>query len=199
MAEIVPAEETLTVGGSTEAILPTEQTLTGGTMSARSRFAAELERTVPRGGADELFAKYFAEIALDVVEEQTFRKRVAEEVGPRCVHLRLNAIGQVSLPPHIEENGPGEACCQLWTGHPKVDRNLFIQDRRIESKDRSTRELGTQRHVPALRASSVSKKNFGQKMGPRPFDDSFRSTILNRSKKEPVATQPVGHMDTLPM
>mmetsp|Transcript_64003 Transcript_64003/g.177579 ORF Transcript_64003/g.177579 Transcript_64003/m.177579 type:complete len:184 (-) Transcript_64003:120-671(-) len=180
-------------------ILARQEELTGGVMSTRDRTTMELERTLPPGGADELFAKYFAEITLDVVEEQHFQKRLAEEAGPRYVHLRLNALGQVSIPPHVEENASGEMGRQLWTRHPKVDRTMFIMDRRLEGQDRSVRDLGAQRHVPALRASSLSKKNFGQKHGPRPLDDSFRSTVLNRSQKDPVATVPTGHMDTLPM
>ena len=46
----------------------------------------------PRPAGDELFATYFAEITLDVVEEQMFLKRAMEEPGPRYVHVQLSAI-----------------------------------------------------------------------------------------------------------
>lgn len=179
---------------------PTKQDLAL-SMTARSNrdgMSMELARSIPPGGADDRFAKYFAEITLDVVEEQTFQKRLQQETGPRCVHLRLNAIGQVAVPPHVEENARGEMCRQLWTGHPKVDRTMFILDRRLETQDRSVRDLGTQRHVPALRSSSISRKNYGQKPGPSPFEHSFRSGILNRPKKQPYSTVPRDHMDILP-
>lgn len=161
--------------------------------SARA-FRANLERTVPWGGADESFAKYFAEVTLDVVEEQTYKKRVAEEVGPRLVHLRQNALGEATVPPHIEENRQGQMVQQKWTGHPKVDRTMFILDRQLESQQRVTKELGSQKHVPCLRAR-LERKNYGRKPGPTPFGDSFRSIVLNSSKKSPI---PVSHMDTLP-
>mmetsp|Transcript_16978 Transcript_16978/g.35976 ORF Transcript_16978/g.35976 Transcript_16978/m.35976 type:complete len:182 (-) Transcript_16978:56-601(-) len=167
-------------------------------MYASKRFAVNLDRTIPAGGADEHFAKYFAEVTLDVVEEQHFKKRQSEEVGPRHVHLRLNAIGQVAFPPHIEENRNGEIGCQLWTGHAKVDRTMFIMDRRTEGTNRTRGDLGTQRHVPALRGS-CERKNFGKKPGPMPFSDSFRATVLNKSKKLPYSTAPQSHMDIVPM
>mmetsp|Transcript_82951 Transcript_82951/g.173686 ORF Transcript_82951/g.173686 Transcript_82951/m.173686 type:complete len:175 (-) Transcript_82951:105-629(-) len=158
--------------------------------------SSPLSRTLPSGATDESYAKYFAELTLDVVEEQIFQKRMQEESGPRLVHLRQNAIGQVTIPPHVEQNGVSTARAQTWTNHPKVDRTMFIMDRRLEMQGRGRQDLASQRHVPALRAFDM-RKNFGSKSGPRPFQDSFRAGILNSSKKVP------GHpasdaMDLLP-
>eukprot|EP00927_Polykrikos_kofoidii_P078880 TRINITY_DN7567_c0_g2_i1.p1 TRINITY_DN7567_c0_g2~~TRINITY_DN7567_c0_g2_i1.p1 ORF type:complete len:197 (-),score=6.95 TRINITY_DN7567_c0_g2_i1:266-856(-) len=124
-------------------------------MAGQGRFRVSLERGVPRGGADELYAKYFSEVYLDTVEEQTFKRRVIEEVGPRLVHLRLNAIGKVAIPAHIEENPAGEPPRQLWTGHAKVDRNLFVMDREHEIHSRRVKYLRVPRMVPALRMRLV--------------------------------------------
>jgi hypothetical protein len=154
----------------------------------------ELERTLPWGGTDEVFAKHFAEVTLDIVEEQTYQKRIIEEVGPRLVHLRRNALGEATIPPHIEENAPGEMVRQLWTRHPKVDRSMFIMDRALESQTRTIRDMGSQKHVPCLRAS-LCRKNFGRKPGPKPFADSFRSIVLNSSKKSPM---PLQYIDKMP-
>jgi len=157
-----------------------------------------LDRTVPEQGTEHRYAKHFAEVTLDVVEEQTFRKRREEEVGPRNVHLRLNALGYVMIPPHIEENGPGEMMIQRWTGHPKVDRSLFIVDHQIESSVRATKDISSQRHIPALRAVA-GKKNFGAKPGPAPFDNSFRSTVLNKNRQTVFTKFGRGAMDALPL
>eukprot|EP00929_Paragymnodinium_shiwhaense_P016790 TRINITY_DN125421_c0_g1_i1.p2 TRINITY_DN125421_c0_g1~~TRINITY_DN125421_c0_g1_i1.p2 ORF type:complete len:196 (-),score=28.24 TRINITY_DN125421_c0_g1_i1:89-625(-) len=146
-------------------------------------------RTVPRGGADDLYGRYFAEVTLDVVEEQTFQRRTLEEVGPRHVHLRQNSLGEVTIPPHLEENLHGYMTQQLWTGNPKVDRTLFIRDRQLEAHARCLKDLALQRHVPALRSSSLARKNFGSKLGPRPFDDSFRSIVLNSARRAPLPLQ----------
>lgn len=159
------------------------------------RWRSDLERTLPRGGTDESFARYFAEITLDVVEEQTFQKRLDEEVGPRHVHLRQNALGEVTIPPHIEENHPGEQGCQMWTENLKVNRSMFILDRRLESHVRTLKDTAAQRHVPMLRAAP-GRKNFGVKSGPQPLNDSFRATVLNKARKSPLDRSP---MDMLPM
>mmetsp|Transcript_51951 Transcript_51951/g.97179 ORF Transcript_51951/g.97179 Transcript_51951/m.97179 type:complete len:162 (-) Transcript_51951:177-662(-) len=149
-------------------------------------------------GGDELFAKYFAEITLDIVEEQTFLKRALEDPGPRYVHLRRTSIGTVTIPPHIEENRPGSFKGQVWTGHPKVDRTLFIMDRRAENRLREVKTVGTQKNIPMLRGVAASKKNYGTKLGPEPFGDSFRAKYLNSAKKKyPVATAPPSLMDTM--
>jgi len=158
----------------------------------------QLERSLPSwplGGADDLFAKFFAEVTLDAVEEQSFKRRLQDEVGPRYVHLRLNDNRTVSMPPHVEDNSPGMMGCQLWTGHPKVDRTMFIMDRSKEQNNKCTGDLAAQRNVPALRASSLQRKNFGRKHGPRGLDDSFRARVLNRPKKEPISTAPRSAMD----
>eukprot|EP00747_Dinoflagellata_sp_TGD_P163794 gnl/TRDRNA2_/TRDRNA2_182868_c0_seq1.p1 gnl/TRDRNA2_/TRDRNA2_182868_c0~~gnl/TRDRNA2_/TRDRNA2_182868_c0_seq1.p1 ORF type:complete len:214 (-),score=34.78 gnl/TRDRNA2_/TRDRNA2_182868_c0_seq1:125-670(-) len=156
----------------------------------RRRWRGGLERTIPRGGAtDDLFARYFSEVTLDAVEEQTFRKRYTEEVGPRHVHLRQNALGEVTLPPHIEENQSGDMVKQMWSGHPKVDRSMFIMDRINEGQARMLRDLHVQRHVPALRAAhdpALCKKNFGAKSGPAPLKESFRSIVLNSPRRPPA-------------
>eukprot|EP00913_Durusdinium_trenchii_P006475 g6086.t1 len=117
-------------------------------------------------GGDELFAKYFAELTLDVIEEQTFLKRAMEEPGPRYV----------------------------WTGHPKVDRTLFIMDRQAEHRLRDLKSIGCQKNVPMLRGVAA-KKNYGSRAGPEPFGDSFRAKYLNGAKKHPVATAPASLMD----
>ncbi|CAE7375059.1 unnamed protein product [Symbiodinium necroappetens] len=150
---------------------------------------------IPSQGGDELFAKYFAEITLDVVEEHTFLKRAMEEPGPRYVHLRRSSIGTVTVPPHIEENQPGKLVSQVWTGHPKVDRTLFIMDRRAENRLREVKAVGTQKSIPMLRGVACSKKNYGARLGPEPFGDSFRAKYLNSQKKSPVATAPPTLMD----
>mmetsp|Transcript_65255 Transcript_65255/g.103400 ORF Transcript_65255/g.103400 Transcript_65255/m.103400 type:complete len:197 (+) Transcript_65255:45-635(+) len=162
-------------------------------MDVSPAYRGGLERTLPWGGADEVFAKYFAEVTLDVVEEQTFQKRFAEEVGPRLVHLRKNAMGEPTIPPHVEENPPGQMVCQLWTGHPKVDRSMFIMDRTLEMQTRIVRDMGSQKHVPCLRAS-LDRKNFGRKPGPKPFTDSFRSIVLNSSRRPPHSLQYIDKM-----
>mmetsp|Transcript_63259 Transcript_63259/g.206411 ORF Transcript_63259/g.206411 Transcript_63259/m.206411 type:complete len:186 (+) Transcript_63259:93-650(+) len=165
------------------------------TIAQRPNLASSFDRTLPLGGADELFAKYFSEVTLDVVEEQIFQKRCVEEAGPRLVHLRQNSIGQVTIPPHIE---PNEHCImgyQSWTKHPKVDRTMFIMDRRLEMQGRGRADLAAQRHVPALRAF-VERKNFGNKSGPRPLQDSFRAGIMNSARKS--ARSRLDVMDSVP-
>lgn len=163
----------------------------------------DLRRSVPRGGADELYAKYFAEVTLDVVEEQNFQLRYQDELGPRRVALRKNALGEVTVPPHIDQNAPTEMGCQLWTGHPKVDRTLFSMDRNLENQNQVVQHLGSQRNVPALRAMHSARKNHGSKQGPRPFQDSFRSMVLNRPKRDNTGGQlsyrGEANMDMLPM
>mmetsp|Transcript_61789 Transcript_61789/g.133911 ORF Transcript_61789/g.133911 Transcript_61789/m.133911 type:complete len:174 (+) Transcript_61789:31-552(+) len=151
----------------------------------RSTLLSHLERTVPRGGASDHFAHYFSEVTLDVVEEATFKKRRQEEAGPRLVHLRQNCVGEITIPPHIELNVNRAMGCQLWTGHPKVDRSLYIIDRQHESLRKTTAELVFQKQVPALR-SSFDRKNFGTKLGSRPLADSFRAGILNSSRRTPL-------------
>merc|ERR1712224_574104 len=70
---------------------------------------------------------------------------------------------------------------------------MFIIDRTLENQTRVVKELGSQRHVPCLRAS-LERKNFGRKPGPKPFGDSYRSMVLNSSKKSPLA---LNYMDKL--
>eukprot|EP00927_Polykrikos_kofoidii_P056679 TRINITY_DN50764_c0_g1_i1.p1 TRINITY_DN50764_c0_g1~~TRINITY_DN50764_c0_g1_i1.p1 ORF type:complete len:188 (-),score=33.07 TRINITY_DN50764_c0_g1_i1:247-744(-) len=154
-------------------------------MASQVKFRLGLDRSLPRGGADEMYAKYFSEVTLDVCEEQIFKLRTMEEAGPRHVHLRRNQLGEVTIPPHVEENESGNMTQQLWTGHPKVDKTLFSKDRALESNLRGLRDMVHQRHVPALRAS-LERKNFGTKPGPRPFSSSFRAGIMNRNRKSPL-------------
>jgi len=151
----------------------------------RRRWGKGIEKTLPKGGAtDENIGKYFAEVTLDVSEEANFLRRATgedREVGPRHVHLRTNAMGEITMPPHLVENMPGEYFCQKWTDHPKIDRNMFILDRTFEDTERQLRALVTQRDVPVLTADSLAKipsRKFG----------SFRSKILNAPKKEPFPT-----------
>eukprot|EP00971_Amphidinium_carterae_P133007 2633672-Amphidinium_carterae.1 len=158
--------------------------------------ARRLDRTIPEGGIDENFAQYFAEVTLDCIEEQLFNKRISAEVGPRLVHLRQTVLEQVTIPPHIEENKLGRSYEQKWTGHPKVDKCLFMQDRALEYANGTTRNIAMEKSAPALRAAARdSKKNFGTKPGPTPFGDSFRATLLNRPRKEPSMGSP---LDALP-
>mmetsp|Transcript_9373 Transcript_9373/g.16604 ORF Transcript_9373/g.16604 Transcript_9373/m.16604 type:complete len:189 (-) Transcript_9373:114-680(-) len=157
---------------------------------------AETTVAVPLEGGDELYAKYFAEVTLDVVEEETFKKRTFEEPGPRYVHLRRSAIGTVTVPPHVEENKSGEINNQVWTGHPKVDRTLFIMDRRAEHQHRDTKSVATQKNIPMLRGN-LGKKNFGTKLGHEPFLHSHRSARMNGPLRPPFATLPPTHMDTM--
>eukprot|EP00440_Ansanella_granifera_P012451 gb/GFBE01013533.1/.p1 GENE.gb/GFBE01013533.1/~~gb/GFBE01013533.1/.p1 ORF type:complete len:159 (+),score=40.66 gb/GFBE01013533.1/:1-477(+) len=151
---------------------------------------------IPVEGGDELFAKYFAEITLDVVEEETFRKRTLEEPGPRYVHLRRSAIGTVTVPPHIEENKPGQMNNQVWTGHPKVDRTMFIMDRRLEHQQRDVKTVACQKNIPMLRGT-LGRKNFGTKMGAEPFAESHRAKRMNGPKRPPLATLPATYMDKM--
>lgn len=138
-----------------------------------------------------------------MVEEQTFQLRYQDELGPRRVALRKNALGEVTVPPHIEQNAGSEMGCQLWTGHPKVDRTLFSMDRNLETASKTTRDLGSQRNVPALRAMHSARRNFGSKQSSRPLQDSFRSMVLNGSKKDnrggPLSHRAEVNMDRLPM
>ncbi|CAE7457803.1 unnamed protein product [Symbiodinium pilosum] len=120
-----------------------------------------------------------------------------EEPGPRYVHLRRSSIGTVTVPPHIEENQPGRELAQMWTGHPKVDRTLFILDRRAEQRLREVKAVGTQKNVPMLRGVARSMKNYGTRLGPEPFGDSFRAKYLNSQKKFPVSTAPPSLMDKM--
>mmetsp|Transcript_13034 Transcript_13034/g.23974 ORF Transcript_13034/g.23974 Transcript_13034/m.23974 type:complete len:206 (+) Transcript_13034:64-681(+) len=159
--------------------------------------ARRLDRTIPEGGIDENFAQFFAEVTLDCIEEQLFNKRINVEVGPRLVHLRRNALEQVTIPPHIEENKLGRSYEQKWTGHPKVDKSLFMQDRVLEYANTTTRNIAMEKSAPALRAAARdNKKNFGTKPGPTPFGDSYRASLLNRPRKAPAIGSP---LDTLPM
>eukprot|EP00930_Biecheleria_cincta_P015717 TRINITY_DN13009_c0_g1_i1.p1 TRINITY_DN13009_c0_g1~~TRINITY_DN13009_c0_g1_i1.p1 ORF type:complete len:181 (+),score=38.82 TRINITY_DN13009_c0_g1_i1:67-543(+) len=151
---------------------------------------------IPPEGGDELVAKYFAEITLDVVEQSLFRKRCMEEPGPRFVHLRRTAVGVVTVPPHIEENKPGKEPGQVWTGHPKVDRTMFIMDRRLELQRRQVKEISGQKNIPMLRGI-LGKKNFGTKMTSEPLMESHRSARMNSSKRPPFATLPPIHMDIM--
>ncbi|CAJ1343719.1 unnamed protein product [Effrenium voratum] len=154
-----------------------------GSRGSRSDMASSAV-AIPEGG-DELFAKYFSEITLDIIEEQTFLKRAMEEPGPRYVHLRRSSIGTVTIPPHIEENCQGEFN-QVWTGHPKVDRTLFILDRRAENRLRDVKSIGNQRNIPMLRGVACSKKNYGARLGNEPLGDSFRAKYMNGVKKPPL-------------
>ncbi|CAL1142608.1 unnamed protein product [Cladocopium goreaui] len=120
-----------------------------------------------------------------------------EEPGPRYVHLRRSSIGTVTIPPHIQENSSGEFNKQVWTGHPKVDRTLFIMDRQAEHRLRDVKSVGSQKNAPMLRGVACSKKNYGSRIGPEPFGDSFRAKYLNGVKKHPVATAPTSLMDTI--
>eukprot|EP00933_Yihiella_yeosuensis_P050155 TRINITY_DN4791_c0_g1_i1.p1 TRINITY_DN4791_c0_g1~~TRINITY_DN4791_c0_g1_i1.p1 ORF type:complete len:159 (+),score=35.04 TRINITY_DN4791_c0_g1_i1:123-599(+) len=151
---------------------------------------------IPLAGGDDLFAKYFAEVTLDCVEEEIFRKRCLEEAGPRYVHLRRSAIGTVTVPPHVEGNKPEQACTQDWTGHPKVDRTLFIMDRRAEHQQKQTNNIATQKQVPLLR-SAVGNKHFGTKLRPEPFTDTHRAKRMNGPKRPPYATLPPTYMDVM--
>eukprot|EP00933_Yihiella_yeosuensis_P050156 TRINITY_DN4791_c0_g2_i1.p1 TRINITY_DN4791_c0_g2~~TRINITY_DN4791_c0_g2_i1.p1 ORF type:complete len:158 (+),score=27.43 TRINITY_DN4791_c0_g2_i1:45-518(+) len=150
---------------------------------------------IPLQGGDHLFANYFAEITLDIVEEEIFRKRCLEEAGPRYVHLRRSAIG-VTVPPHVEDNTSGQICTQDWTGHPKVDRTLFIMDRRAENQQRQTRGIVMQKNVPLLR-SAVGNKNLGTKLSPEPFTESHRAKRMNGPKPAPLSTLPPTYMDKM--
>mmetsp|Transcript_50333 Transcript_50333/g.81602 ORF Transcript_50333/g.81602 Transcript_50333/m.81602 type:complete len:167 (-) Transcript_50333:135-635(-) len=151
---------------------------------------------IPLEGGDELYAKYFAEVTLDIVEEENFKKRRLQESGPRQVHLRRSAIGTVTVPPHVEENPAGQLCMQGWTGHPKVDRTLFIMDRRAELQLRDKRNVSSMRNVPMLRGA-IGRKNFGQKLGAEPFAESHRSARMNGPRRDPLATLPPTYMDKM--
>eukprot|EP00931_Biecheleriopsis_adriatica_P092018 TRINITY_DN65858_c0_g1_i1.p1 TRINITY_DN65858_c0_g1~~TRINITY_DN65858_c0_g1_i1.p1 ORF type:complete len:156 (-),score=24.27 TRINITY_DN65858_c0_g1_i1:94-561(-) len=152
--------------------------------------------SIPSSGGDEYYAKYFAEITLDIVEEEMFRKRTLEEPGPRYVHLRRSDIGTVTIPPHISENKPGMINDQEWTGHPKVDRTLFIKDRQLENQQRDQKSIATQKNIPMLRGS-LGKKNFGTKLGNEPLLASHRSARMNGPKRPPLATLPATYMDKM--
>lgn len=144
-----------------------------------------MQKTLPKGGAtEENHGKYFAEVCLDVVEEAKFQQRLVEEVGPRHVHLRTNAMGEITMPPHMAENLPGENFCQAWTSHGKIDRNMFVLDRTFEGTERQLRALVTQRDVPVLIADQPAKKVLDAAEAKR----SFRSKILNAPRKPPFPT-----------
>eukprot|EP00746_Dinoflagellata_sp_MGD_P161263 gnl/MRDRNA2_/MRDRNA2_88343_c0_seq1.p1 gnl/MRDRNA2_/MRDRNA2_88343_c0~~gnl/MRDRNA2_/MRDRNA2_88343_c0_seq1.p1 ORF type:complete len:174 (+),score=36.82 gnl/MRDRNA2_/MRDRNA2_88343_c0_seq1:119-640(+) len=162
----------------------------------RRRWGGGLEKTMPKGGStDDAFAKFFSEVTLDVVEENSFRKRQEEEVGPRHVHLRTNAVGEITVPPHLVENPPGEHYCQAWTGHEKVDRNMFILDRVYEGTERQLKNLVSQRDVPVLTAR-LGKQPIGKRTDVSGYGESFRANVLNAKKKDPIA---LNHMDNMPM
>merc|ERR1719343_1900565 len=90
------------------------------------------DRTIPLNGCDEKFVKCFAQVSLDVDEEIPFQRRLETEPGPRLVHLRQSAIGQVTIPPHVQQNEQGIMGYQSWTKNPVVDRTMYIMDRKLE-------------------------------------------------------------------
>merc|ERR1711971_325610 len=104
---------------------------------SRRKWHGGLERTLPEGRCSvECFGQHFAEVTLDTVEEDCFQRRYREEIGPRYCRLRPDSKGEPTVPPHIEENQRGSACRQLWVGQSKVDRTLFVMDRKIERRGR---------------------------------------------------------------
>merc|ERR1712118_170082 len=130
----------------------------------------------PRGSTCDAFANHFSEVHLDNVEENNFNLKRQQEAGPRFVHLRTNAVGQITVPPHVVENPKGKYHLQAWTGHEKVDRNLFLLDRTYEATERQLQNVVTQRDVPVL-TSRLGKQPLGKKTDVHHYGSSFRAAL----------------------